>query len=90
MSALVQAGLELFFNSNDHLPPHFHAERADEWGVRVFFLREPAEMLETSWQEKKPSKRTLRRLCAAAARVRDALLIEWEQRVIVSTPGKER
>ena len=31
---MAQEGLELFFNSSDHLEPHFHAERAGEWDPR--------------------------------------------------------
>lgn len=30
-----------WFYSRDHLEPHFHAKRAGEWEVRVFFLEEP-------------------------------------------------
>ena len=28
-------GLELFFYSNDHLPPHFHVKKVGEWEVRI-------------------------------------------------------
>lgn len=31
-------GLVLWFFSYDHDPPHFHAKRAGEWEVRVYFL----------------------------------------------------
>jgi hypothetical protein len=33
------AGLNLWFNSNDHLPPHFHASKLGEWEIRIYFLR---------------------------------------------------
>jgi Domain of unknown function (DUF4160) len=82
VSAFAQAGLELFFNSLDHLPPHFHAERPGEWEVRVFFLKVEDEMIELKWcNKKKPSKKTLRELCSAAAQARPALLQEWEEKV---------
>jgi hypothetical protein len=90
VSSLVQEGLELFFNSSDHLAPHFHVERAGEWEVRVFFLRDEASMIEVKWQLKTPSQKVLRKLCAGAAQVRAALLEEWEQKVVVTTPGEER
>jgi hypothetical protein len=89
VSALAQAGLELFFNSLDHLAPHFHAERTGEWEVRVFFLNDEDHMIELKWG-KKPSPKILRELRAGAAKARLALLEEWEQKVNVTTPGKER
>lgn len=87
---MAQEGLELFFNSSDHLEPHFHAERAGEWEVRVFFLKDEASMVESKWALKTPSKKELKRLCAAAAEVRPQLLAEWETKVNVTTPGKVR
>lgn len=90
VSAFAQEELELFFNSSDHLAPHFHAECPGEWEVRVFFLRDEASMVESKWAVKTPSKKDLKRLCAAAAQVRPQLLAEWEQKVNVTTPGTER
>lgn len=87
VSAFAQDGFELFFNSSDHLAPHFHAERSGEWEVRVFFLQDDASMVEIKWSLKAPSKRELKRLCAAAAQFRPQLLAEWEQKVIVTAPG---
>ena len=69
VSAFAQDGLELFFNSSDHLAPHFHAERPGEWEVRVFFLKDEASMVEIKWALKAPSKKELKKLCAAAAQV---------------------
>ena len=31
-------GLDLFFNSHDHLPPHFHVRKPGQGEIRVFFL----------------------------------------------------
>lgn len=31
------AGVDLWFNSSDHEPPHFHARKPDKWEIRVFF-----------------------------------------------------
>lgn len=90
MSAFAQDGLELFFNSSDHLAPHFHAENSGEWEVRVYFLREVTAMVEVKWMLRAPSKKVLKRLCAKAAEFRPQLLKEWEQKVIVTTPGTER
>ena len=79
------AGLVLWFNSNDHLPPHFHAERSGEWAVRVSFLEHPEAMVEViySARRNRPSRADLKELTELAAANRLALLREWEAKVIV-------
>lgn len=72
------SGLKLWFYSNDHEPPHFHAKRAGEWEVKVHFLNDVTEMIEFKWKNATPSSRTLRNLANQAARHRDALLAEWD------------
>jgi hypothetical protein len=78
-------GLDLWFNSNDHRPPHFHARRSGEYELRVYFLLSTAEHLEYEVKWSKPGKRppadirkTLRDL---AVKNRLALLEEWETKV---------
>lgn len=39
VESLTVNGLDLWFNSLDHLPPHFHARRPGEWEIRVYFLQ---------------------------------------------------
>ena len=80
-------GLETWFNSRDHLPPHFHAEKRDQWEVRVMFMRQPAE-IEVCWGSP-PSGRAQKRLRTAAEEHRNELLLEWEQAVCVRAPGAE-
>jgi hypothetical protein len=46
IDAFQIAGLDLWFNSADHQPPHFHAEWPDGGEVRVYLLRDPDEMVE--------------------------------------------
>lgn len=82
-------GLDLYFNSSDHLPPHFHAERPGKWEVRVFFLAAQRDMVEVKWARVQPSSRALRRLCAAAAESRATLLVEWERKVRFAAEGEE-
>lgn len=81
--AVVQAfqidGLKLWFYSNDHEPPHFHAKRTGEWEVKVHFLWEPAEMIEVKWAEKKLPSKVLKHLTALAEEHRAELLAQWEQ-----------
>lgn len=79
VQAFSRPGWRLWFWSNDHEPPHFHAKRAGEWEVKVHFLLPPAEMIEEVWTRKKPSRKSLQELCALAERHRAALLRQWEQ-----------
>ena len=92
VACLAVAGVELWFNSNDHLPPHFHAEKSGEWEVRVFFLRGEDEMVEVvySVRRRRPSKADLRELVDNVANHRADLLSEWETVVGVKAPGPER
>jgi hypothetical protein len=85
-------GLQCWFNSDDHLPPHFHAEKPGEWEVRVYFLRAPKEMFETKWSKRKgnPSKATLGSLAKRVEAERANLLVEWESKVNVKAPGLQR
>lgn len=79
VEAFEIAGLKMWFWSNDHDPPHFHAKRSGEWEVKVRFLFEPADMVEIVWSEKKPPSKTLKSLTALAEEHRAALLAQWEQ-----------
>ena len=79
--ALVRAfeieGLRLWFPSNDHEPPHFHAKRSGEWEVRVRFLLNAAEMLEIKWQKRPISAAHRKVLVAGAENHRVELLEQW-------------
>ena len=77
--AFQLAGVKIWFWSHDHEPPHFHAMRSGEWEVKVHFLFEPAEMIETVWAEKKPSGKMLKSLTSLAQRHRVALFEQWEE-----------
>lgn len=83
--AFSVAGLDLWFNSADHLPPHFHARRPGEWEIRVFFLLGSEGRLEYSvkWQAKKrgPRRADLDLLSKLIARERVALVKEWDEKV---------
>ena len=92
VACFAVAGIELWFNSNDHLPPHFHAEKVREWQVRVFFLREPDEMIQVVYSTKaqRPSKADLKEIRALAQAHHLELYAQWETAVDVKTPGPER
>jgi hypothetical protein len=71
-------GLKIWFWSQDHEPPHFHAKREGEWEMKVHFLRVPGEMLELVWADRRPPRRILQQLACLAEEHRLALLEQWE------------
>ena len=91
VSAFKVAGLDLWFNSNDHRLPHFHAEKPGAWEIVVRFLRERKEMVEVQWSKKKnaPRRAELKSLLDAVEAHREQLLEEWEEKVRVKDPGEE-
>lgn len=94
VDAVSIAGLELWFNSSDHLPPHFHARKAGEWELRVFFLLCTETHLEASvkWMDRKRgmSRKHLDALKEGALRCRVELLEEWEAKVDTGERHEER
>jgi hypothetical protein len=90
-------GYELWFNSDDHLPPHFHVEKAGgDWEIKVNFMRHPHDMCEivrpkvAKKKSDRPRKAELRRIVGAAEVHRAALLAQYQQDVVVKDPGPER
>jgi hypothetical protein len=93
LEAFSIPGLDLFFNSLDHLPPHFHARRPGEWEVRVYFLQcGEALAYDVKWADKSRSRKGRRRrrkppgaygqaLLEQVTIHRAALLREWETKV---------
>jgi hypothetical protein len=80
--AFAVDGLKLWFPSNDHEPPHFHAKRSGEWEVRVHFLSNEQEMFELKWR--KTSKATVSRrdkeqIIEMVNAHRVELLQQWEE-----------
>jgi hypothetical protein len=83
-------GVTLWFNSNDHLPPHFHAARTGEWRLRVMFMKGQEEMFEIVWAARQPSPQTLRSIATAVRQHGPELLVEWNRKVNVTCPGPAR
>lgn len=85
--AFIVAGLDLWFNSSDHLPPHFHARKPGSWEIRVFFLEcTPGNLVFTvKWPPNSigPSRKERDALIRGAIDHRPALLVEWENKVVV-------
>jgi hypothetical protein len=77
-------GVELWFFSQDHLPPHFHAKRKGQWEVRVFFLEgSTSKMFQVVWiKVKKVPRADLDLLEENVTANRAELLEEWERKVL--------
>lgn len=74
-------GIKLWFPSNDHEPPHFHAKRNGEWEVRVFFLINEQEMFEFKWRKTakvRMSKQDKEQIVEMVNMHRDALFEQWD------------
>jgi hypothetical protein len=84
LEAFSVPGLDLYFNSLDHLPPHFHARHPGEWEIRVYFLVSGSKLAyDLKWSRKKrgvPAS-ILEALNAAVKANRAQLLREWEAKV---------
>ena len=87
VEAVVLEGLDLWFNSSDHLPPHLHARRRGEWEIRVYFLLCTDDELafDCKWAKKDPTVKALARIRKAVVEHRAELLREWEQKVCRET-----
>jgi len=84
LKSFAIAGLKLWFYSNDHEPPHFHAKRNGEWELRVNFLEKGEAMLEIKWRKSKKTAipaRDRKRLVEMVESHRLEILKEWEQKV---------
>ena len=79
VKAFVIAGIDCYFHTNDHDPPHFHAKKRDAWELRVWFLRGEGKQIEYDWHRRQASTKDLRRLARLIKKHRLALLQEWQQ-----------
>jgi hypothetical protein len=73
------AGVKLWFWSNDHHPPHFHAKINGEWEVVVRFLEREENMFKMKWQKKIFGSHHRKMLADMAVEHRAELLKEWER-----------
>jgi len=78
------SGMKLWFYSNDHEPPHFHAKRKGEWELRAKFLEEGESMFEVVWRKSKRTAipaRDKQSMIEMIEVYRLEILKEWEQKV---------
>lgn len=86
VEAFTLEGLNLWINSSDHVPPHFHAGRRGQWEIRVFFLEctEGNLVYERKWGRRGPSATDRTAILQAVLEHRVDLLEEWERKVCKS------
>lgn len=86
-------GLEAFFRSNDHRPPHFHVKKTGMWEVRVYILTSSENSLDYSFKfpknnsvalTSKEKKNILRFIISN----REKLLLDWSTQVCVKEKMK--
>lgn len=80
-------GLEAFFRSNDHHPPHFHVKKKGEWEIRVYILTS-TEKLHYSVKFPKnkkqfPSSKEEKSILDFVIKNREKLYLDWEAKVCV-------
>jgi hypothetical protein len=82
VDCVVIEGLRVWFNSNDHLPPHIHVTKTGDWEIRIYFLRCNRGHLDfdRKWG-KGPSRKLLELILALVLEKRTVLLEEWELKV---------
>ena len=83
VGAFKLEGVECWFYSQDHRPPHFHARKRGRWEVRVYFMEASEAMLDrVRGARRQLAPREVKALCGVAERHRDKLLAEWEEKVV--------
>ncbi|MBI5488783.1 MAG: DUF4160 domain-containing protein [Deltaproteobacteria bacterium] len=85
VTAFTIPGLDLWFNSSDHIPPHFHARKPGCWEVRVFFMDCAPGWLASKkvWPRGRggPRRQEREAILDATLAHRVELLAEWETKV---------
>lgn len=80
-------GLDLFFNSNDHMPPHFHVRKPGAWEIRVYFLlcsKEKGLIFDIKYPPNAQiSSKDENRILKLVLENRSHLLMEWEKKVCI-------
>jgi hypothetical protein len=84
------SGLDLWFNSSDHFPPHIHVRKRGAWEIRVFFMTSTETYLDASvkWvlKGRGPTSNEAGEILRRVLRHRTALYGEWEKKVSFDDP----
>lgn len=80
-------GLDLFFNSNDHSPEHFHARKSGAWEIRVYFMLSSQEnglIFDCKYPPNPQiSSKEKNKILKLVLENRSKLLDEWEKKVCI-------
>jgi len=75
-------GCEVWFWANDHREPHFHVASPGNWEIRVFFGTEPPHY-DVLWEVGRIPRKQLKRFLNDVSKNREALYLEWDEKVVV-------
>lgn len=79
VKAFQVAGVDMWFYSGDHEPPHFHARRPGHWSAKVFILEAEEQMIQFVRPPDARLRRNERRaIVQGVQQHRLELLEEWE------------
>ena len=84
VECMSMEGYRMWYNSSDHLPPHFHCKKVSEWEIRVYFLdcsEEGGLAFDVKWGRDSGS-RFRKELNKLVLQNRLRLLREWEEKVM--------
>ncbi len=81
-------GLQAFFRSNDHLPPHFHVKKTGTWEIRVYILTSSRKKLDYSFKFPKNqsvnlTSKEIKEIINFIISNRERLLLGWQTQVCV-------
>ena len=81
-------GLQAFFRSSDHHPPHFHVKKAGRWEIRVYILTSSKNGLDYSFKFPKNKSVSLtskeeKAILGFVTSNREKLLLDWSTQVCV-------
>jgi hypothetical protein len=88
VAAFIIDGFDLWFRSADHAPAHFHVRNAGAWEIRVSILTTTSDRLDFTFKWPRVGAtvpgRLQKLLRVATVAHREALLTQWESKVVVS------
>ena len=80
-------GLEAFFRSNDHYPPHFHVKKKGEWEIRVYIITSTAKLhYSVKFPKNKQhflSSKEKKLILDFVIKNREKLYLAWETKVYI-------
>ncbi len=80
-------GLEAFFRSSDHHPPHFHVKKKGQWEIRVYIITSTTKLHYSVKFPKNrrqlPNSKEEKLILNFVTKNREQLCLDWEAKVCV-------